>query len=67
MSVVCHDTWGSLAEKAIDCGPDAVIDIIFARVTLLIGQCNNNLKATANYIISDVQPHDCSVDLPLLV
>ena len=68
MSVLCPEAWGSLTEKTIDCGADAVIDIIWARVALLgrPSLCTRSFDVTVANIISD-DPAYCIADLPFLV
>ena len=68
MSVLCTDAWGSLNEKPINFGSDAVIDIIWARVALLgkSSLCSRSFDVTVAKIISD-DPDYCIADLPFVL
>ena len=68
ISVLCPEDWGSMAEETIDCGPDAVIDIVSARVTLLAFNylCVESFNSIVDKIINaDLNP--CNVELPFLL
>ena len=68
ISVLCPEDWGSMAEETIDCGPDAVIDIVSARVTLLVFNilCVESFNSIVDKIIT-VDPDPCNVELPFLL
>ena len=57
-----------MAEETIDCGPDAVIDIVSARVTPLVfnSLCEKTFDFIVDKIISD-DPDPCNVELPFLL
>ena len=68
MSMLCPEAWGSLDKETIDCGPEAVIDIIWARVALFgrPSLCDNNFDDIVADIIRDFPPF-CIADLPFSV
>ena len=68
ISLLCP-VLGNLAEETIDCGPDAVIDVIWARLALLgsPNRCDRNFDDIAADIIKDNPGlFPCLTDLPFV-
>ena len=72
INLICPESSrvGSLAKETVDCGPDAVIDVIWARVALF---GNTNLCYNSNFdvladIIKDIPvAFPCLAELPFVV
>ena len=71
INLICPESSrvGSLTEEIIDCGPDAVIDIIWARVALLgrTDFCDSNFDVSAEITMDIPVVFACLADLLFVV